>query len=358
MRTFVCKNVMTIPLSSKPSVCIILTGGTIGSVLTQDATRADKAGNAFLQSRMETLGKNRMFDFHFHPLLAKDSGDFDVSDWHTIAHQVDAQIKAGCKRFLITHGTDTLPFTATMLQLLFGKRDVIIALVAAFFPLGDPRSDAVINITAAMALLTQHEPRKGVFIPFRGTGHDVVLHHATNVQQMSADAGSFHSFYNAAAGVYKEGMGIVWAGDSPQEIETDFELPTQESMAHAARRVYFLSVYPGMNLTPYHALAAKEPILLVIRNYHSGTANASDAHGGVAEFIRRFAESLVVFAPFPAALVKKPYESTLALMDMGALFYRDLPPHKLYVLGVLGLASGLSPRDALLPAQGWYYIPP
>lgn len=339
--------------SGKPSVSIILTGGTIGSVLTDHSTRADQAGNALLQSRMEALTKNRIFDFKFHQLLAKDSGDFDMPDWHAIAAEVEHQIKAGCKRFLITHGTDTLPFTATLLQLLFGKRDVSIALAAAFFPLSDPRSDATANITAAMALLTQPEPRKGVYIPFRGTGRDVTLHHATNVQQMSADAGSFHSFYNAAVGVYKEGVGIEWAEDKAQEIQTDYAVPTQESMVYAAKRVYFLAAYPGMNLAPYHALAAKENILLVIRNYHSGTANASDVHGGVAEFIKRFPESLVVFAPLPASLIKKPYESTLALMRMGAFVYRDLPPHKLYVLGVLGIANGLAPRDALLPAQAW-----
>lgn len=341
------------PSTVKPSVAIILTGGTIGSVLTDTATRADQAGNALLQSRMETLTKNRIFDFHFHQLLAKDSGDFDMPDWHAVASEVDVQIKQGCKRFLITHGTDTLPFTATLLQLLFGKRDVSIALAAAFFPLSDPRTDATANITAAMALLTQPEPRRGVFIPFRGTGRDVTLHHATNVQQMSADAGSFHSFYDAAVGVYKEGVGIEWAIDKPQEIETDFQIPTQESMVHAAKRVYFLAAYPGMNLAPYHALAAKDNILLVIRNYHSGTANASDVHGGVSEFIKRFPESLVVFAPLPAALIKKPYESTLELMRIGAFVYRDLPPHKLYVLGVLGMANGLAPRDALLPAQPW-----
>ena len=339
--------------SARPSVAIILTGGTIGSVLTQDSLRADDAGNVLLQSRMETLTKNRIFDFHFHQLLAKDSGDFDMADWHAVASEVDKQIKQGCKRFLITHGTDTLPFTATLLQLLFGKRDVSIALAAAFFPLADPRSDATANITAAMALLTQPEPRKGVFIPFRGTGRDVTLHHATNVQQMSADAGSFHSFYDAAVGVYKEGVGIEWAENKPKEIETDFQIPAQQSMVHAAKRVYFLQAYPGMNLAPYHALAAKDNILLVIRNYHSGTANAGDAHGGVSEFIKRFPESLAVFAPLPAAYIKTPYESTLELMRIGAFVYRDLPPHKLYVLGVLGIANGLAPRDALLPAQDW-----
>jgi hypothetical protein len=108
-----------------------------------------------------------------------------------------------------------------------------------------------------------------------------------------------------------------------------------------------------MNLAPYHALAKQNDILLVIRNYHSGTANASDVQGGVAEFMRLFPNSLVAFSPLPAALVKKPYESTWNLMRLGAHVYRDLPPHKLYVLGVLGIANGLSPRDALAPAKQW-----
>lgn len=339
--------------SGRPEVSIILTGGTIGSVLTEHATRADQAGNAVLQSRMETLAKNRMVDFQFHSLLAKDSGDFDMPDWHAIATVVAAEIKKGCTRFLITHGTDTLPFTATFLQLLFGKRDVCIVLAAAFFPLSDPRSDATANITAAMALLTQPQLKPGVFIPFRGTGHDVMLHHATHVQQMPADAGSFHSFYNEAAGVYREGIGFEWTQVRHQDIETDFELPTCEALVDAARRVFFLGAYPGMNLSPYHALAAKEPILLVIRNYHSGTADASDRHGGIAEFVRRFPESLVVFAPLPAAFITKPYQSTFELMRLGAQIYRDLPPHKLYVLGVLGMAAGLAPQEALLPAKPW-----
>ncbi len=341
------------PNTARPSIAIILTGGTIGSVLTDNATRADMAGNQLLQSRMESLTKNRIFDFHFHQLLAKDSGDFDMPEWHAVASEVDAQIKKGCKRFLITHGTDTLPFTATLLQLLFGKRDVSIALAAAFYPLEDARTDATANITAAMALLTQPEPHRGVYIPFRGTGRDVTLHHATNVQQMSADAGSFHSFYDAAVGVYKEGIGIEWAPEQPKQIETDYTVPSESSMVDAAKRVFFLSVYPGMSLLPFHALAKQNDLLLIIRNYHSGTANASDAHGGIAEFIRLFPNSLIAFSPLPAALVKKPYESTWNLMRLGAQVYRDLPPHKLYVLGVLGMASGKSPRDAIAPAKYW-----
>jgi hypothetical protein len=61
----------------------------------------------------------------------------------------------------------------------------------------------------------------------------------------------------------------------------------------------------------------------------------------------------VAFAPFPAELINKPYESTLALIRAGAHMYRDLSVHKIYVLGVLGMANDLPPRDALAAAGPW-----
>ncbi|NDE91107.1 MAG: hypothetical protein EB059_08255 [Alphaproteobacteria bacterium] len=335
------------------SISIILTGGTIGAVLLDHSTRVEAAGNDTLRTRIAALTSKQGFDVQFHQLLCKASEDFDMPEWHAIASKVDELINQGCKRFLITHGTDTLPFTATMLQLLFAKRDISIALAAAFYPLADARSDAIPNLTAAMALLTDAQFHAGVYVPFRGTGQEVLLHHAMHVKQMAADAGGFDSFYGAAAGIYKELTGLSWANQNVEEIKTDFKVPSQEAMVDATRHVYFLGTYPGLNLLPYHALARKNDILLVIRNYHSGTANSSDGHGSIAEFIKTFPESLVAFSPLPAALVTKPYESTLNLMRMGAYMYRDLPVHKLYVLGLLGIANGLSPHAALAPAQNW-----
>jgi L-asparaginase/Glu-tRNA(Gln) amidotransferase subunit D len=339
--------------SSKPSIAVIMTGGTIGSVLTDNATRADEAGNALLQSRMEILAKNRIFDFKFDQLLAKDSGDFSMREWHMIAQKVDEIRASGCTRFLITHGTDTLPFTATLLQLLYGKKNITIALTAAFYPLEDKRCDAMDNLTAAMALLTQPEQRYGVYIPFRGMGQDVTLHHAMNIKQMAADEDAFHSLYDNPAGVYQQGKGFSWNEHKRRLLETDYALPAAEALSKAAKRVFFLQAYPGMSLLPYHALAEKEDILLVIRNYHSGTACAIDGPGRVMEFIKKFPKSLVAFAPFPAPLINKPYESTIALINHGAHIYRDLSVHKLYVLGVLGMANGLAPRAALDPALPW-----
>ncbi len=340
-------------------IAVILTGGTIASVFTPHATAVTDGGTATLQHEVLELlgGKNNI---SFHRPFTKASENFEPVNWLAILRQIEEIRASGTTRFLITHGTDTLAYTAALLSLYYGKSDLTICLVAAFYPLADLRSDIDSNLAAAAAVLTEKNPHKGVFVPFRGMGLDidapVALHHGLAIKPMQPDAVSFTSFYDAPAGFLRTSRFdkvLQWRKQEAPDIHADFRLVSEDVLVKANARMVMTSMRPGLDFRTYESKAREEDIVLVCETYHSGTAFAEDRPGSAIDFMRRNPGSNVVFAPYPAHLIDKPYESTLKLMDAGAAFYRDLQPHTLYMLGTLGLAHGRNPREALLPAKNW-----
>jgi len=126
---------------------IILTGGTIDSYyeITKDTVVP------FEKSQLPKYFEDfkPYADFKFTEVCMKDSRDLAQNDIIKIKDIID---NSPCSRFIITHGTYTMPDTARFLKSNLKSKDKTIVLTGSMTPLmGFAPSDAGFNMGFAMA---------------------------------------------------------------------------------------------------------------------------------------------------------------------------------------------------------------
>lgn len=135
----------------------ITMGGTIDKIYF-DALSDYHVGDSPLQSILaEGLVQ---FDYDIVPLLRKDSLDMTDEDRARLRDYIAADDAA---RYVITHGTDTMPHTA---ETLVGLADKTIVLTGALTPARFRTTDAVFNVGMAVAAVQVAQP--GVYLAMSG----------------------------------------------------------------------------------------------------------------------------------------------------------------------------------------------
>jgi len=135
----------------------ITTGGTIDKVYFDALSQFEIGDSQIKHILSDGLAE---FDYEVVPLLQKDSLDMtdeDRSKLHDLIAADDAE------RYVITHGTDTMPETAEVLADIEGKT---IVLTGSLSPARFKSTDAIFNIGMAVAAVQVAAP--GVYIAMNG----------------------------------------------------------------------------------------------------------------------------------------------------------------------------------------------
>ena len=135
----------------------ITTGGTIDKIYFDDLSQFEVGESQMQHILAEGLVA---FDFDIVPMMHKDSLDIDDDDRRKIRDYIAADPSS---RFVITHGTDTMPKTAEALSDLTGKT---IVLTGALTPARFRTTDAIFNV--GMAVATAQAAAPGVYIAMSG----------------------------------------------------------------------------------------------------------------------------------------------------------------------------------------------
>ena len=135
----------------------ITTGGTIDKIYFDALSQFEIGDSQIKYILTEGLAD---FDYEIVPLLQKDSIDMTDEDRMAIRDYIANDT---ADRYVITHGTDTMPETADVLADLPGKT---IVLTGALSPARFKSTDAVFNI--GMAVATAQVAAPGVYIAMSG----------------------------------------------------------------------------------------------------------------------------------------------------------------------------------------------
>ena len=135
----------------------ITTGGTIDKVYFDDLSQYEVGDSHVEQMLRDGLVQ---FEFDVVPLFQKDSLEMLDEDRHMLRDFIE---KDDASRFVVTHGTDTMPQTAEVLAGLDGKT---IVLTGALSPARFRSTDADFNVGMAVAAVQVAPP--GVYIAMSG----------------------------------------------------------------------------------------------------------------------------------------------------------------------------------------------
>jgi len=167
----------------KPKISILGTGGTIASYVEYKTGAVHPAQDAddVLYSNPEIAERcNPEVDIVFSKL----SEDLQPNDWITIADRVVEKLEGGSEGIVISHGTDTLGYTAAALSFLLEGLSSPVVLVGSQRSSDRPSSDAHLNLLGAIEVAKSENP--GVFVVMHDSISDerCAIHRGPKVRKM------------------------------------------------------------------------------------------------------------------------------------------------------------------------------
>ncbi|MFC6234497.1 asparaginase domain-containing protein, partial [Leucobacter soli] len=140
------------PAHAIPTVLVFATGGTIGMRRTEKGLAPDPRFPDALEEMVAEIcgpiGAQSRIN-HLNPPI--DSANADVDTAPRIARTVGARARTARPRgIVITHGTDTLAFTAARLAFELAELGVPVVLTGSQLPYGAEGSDAGPNLALAI----------------------------------------------------------------------------------------------------------------------------------------------------------------------------------------------------------------
>ncbi|RYL93473.1 asparaginase [Sporolactobacillus sp. THM7-4] len=143
-------------------ILVLATGGTIASTQHQDGL----APGLSIDQLARYFKHNKDTSVDFQVLMNKDSTNMQPEDWLRMARVIDGN-QDKYDSFIITHGTDTMAYTASALSYLLHGLNKTIVITGSQVPVSFKRTDAKKNITDAL-IYAQKADIPGVFIVFDG----------------------------------------------------------------------------------------------------------------------------------------------------------------------------------------------
>ncbi len=135
----------------------LTTGGTIDKVYFDDLSQFEVGDSVLKHILTDGLVD---FDYDIVPLLQKDSLEMTDEDRATLHAYIAAD---DAERYVVTHGTDSMPKTA---EVLADLKDRTIVLTGALTPARFKATDAVFNVGMAVAAAQVAPP--GVYVAMNG----------------------------------------------------------------------------------------------------------------------------------------------------------------------------------------------
>ncbi len=190
-------------------ILMLGTGGTIASVPGEDGLVPELDGAAMTRLVPELTG---LCSIEYQQILNLDSSNITPRHWQTIARALAGHYSR-YDGFVITHGTDTMAYSAAAVSQMVENCNKPVVFTGAQLPIGAPGTDAKDNIYHAF--LTAVSNVKGVVLTFG----NVVIHGKCAKKLYSENFNGFCSVNRAPLAIIKNHR-LHWEQAEPEGAGT------------------------------------------------------------------------------------------------------------------------------------------
>lgn len=324
------------------NILVVYTGGTIGSVATEGSIDTSESTPFKLIQLFQQHYENHA-QIHFDAILPLQilSENLAPRAWQILIAAIEASRPAQYDGIIITHGTDTLAYTACALSFYFNAIQIPMLLVSSDYPLDHPKANGLENFICAVEFILQIK-EAGVFVPYRNQQQITQLHRGTHLSCSLQLSGDFFSVQNRSYLYFENRQFSLAQPAAKQRLSKITPL-----IARFSERILMIKPYPGLDYTHFNL----ENVDAVLHDlYHSGTACTSLQWGEnhtLLEFIRRCENlSLPVYLS-PALKSADTYQSTLALIEQGANIIWNMSIEAAYVKLLLAYGNFADKQEIL-----------
>lgn len=240
----------------KKRILLLTTGGTIASRFTEEGLAPDMSGSEL--ASWFPAGAEEHYDIRVEDVLHLDSSNIQPEEWQVIAHRIYDNI-GSCDGIVITHGTDTMAYTASVLSFMLQNLPIPVVLTGAQLPAEHPLTDALENLRTAFAMAASG--LGGVFLAFDRK----VLLGCRSVKTHTLDFDAFESVnWPIVANVDGKGLHIH-SEALPVRTEEECALRNQIS-----QKVFLIKLTPGFDPEIFDMLAEMHYRGIVIEAFGAG----------------------------------------------------------------------------------------
>lgn len=238
-------------------ILLLTTGGTIASEQTDKGLAPALNGQSlavFLQ------GITANYEVKIENLFQLDSSNIQPEEWQCMARTIAQEYK-NYDGIVLTHGTDTMAYTASVLSFMLCNIPVPVVLTGSQLPIWHPLTDGIENLRCAFAMAASE--KHGVFVAFN---RRIILGtRAVKVRTTGFDA--FESVNCPCAATVDSG-GLNFRNELLPKVKGDFLL--KDSLCNG---VFLIKLTPGLNPEIFNMLLKMNYKGIVIEAFGAGGLN-------------------------------------------------------------------------------------
>lgn len=139
-------------------ILLLTTGGTISSIESKNGLIPTDSSKI-----LTDVMKDSALIIEYKNIMVLDSSNIQPEEWKIIAKEAFEAMDS-YDGIIITHGTDTMAYTATMLSFMIQNPNKPIVFTGSQLPLTHPLTDAILNLKSALEMVKTGKP--GIYLAF------------------------------------------------------------------------------------------------------------------------------------------------------------------------------------------------
>lgn len=316
----------------------IFTGGTIGSTQNGDVISTDAAKSyRIIDAYREKYGIT--FEYDIAEPYTELSENNTGMHLKILSECILGAVGESYDGIVVTHGTDTLQYSAAAVGYVLGLDTVPVCFVSANAPIERAESNALDNLHGAIRFIEQ-KGGSGVFVVYRSSDSKrVLVHRSTRLLESRAYSDEVASVKSISYGEMDGEFNFV---KNPHFVENNDEISplSCENLNDTSASVAVISAYPGIRYPEIPSGVR----YVIVNTYHSGTVDTKSEHAREF-FLKAKQRGIAVFA---TGIYGGPmYESARSFEELGIIPVKDLSPIAAYVKLWLADSMGKNPSEIL-----------
>ncbi len=316
-------------MEKRKHILLLTTGGTIASLPGGEGLEPHRSD--VMERQLNQL--RSYFDITVEDLMCLDSSNIRPTEWQQIAGRV-FEVRLDYDGIVISHGTDTMAYTASALTWMLPGIDRPVVLTGSQLPLADVLSDGPDNLRTAFAMAAAGYP--GIYLAF---DRKVML----GCRAVKVRANGFSAFESVnahyAAQVSSLGLVIDKKALPPQMGFPQF-LPA------VSGNVFLLKLTPGLDPRIFDMLGDMGYKGIVIEAFGLGGVNVlNEGLDGIQKALDRGISVVVTTQCLYDSSDLGVYQVGKKLLDLGVIQGRDMTSEAAMTKLMWALGQGMGPKQ-------------